>query len=122
MRRTEATDLRRATSPTSGDGEVWSRDPATGEIWRRHRAASANDVSAAVAAARRAQPAWAALGVRARALVLDRFRDVLVRRRAEVADVIRRENGRPVLETAGTEVLVTLDYARFYARAARREL
>ena len=109
-------------TPVAGDGEVVSRDPATGEIWRRHRAATVADVDAAVAAARRAQPAWAALGVRARAGHLDRFREVLVRRRAEVADVIRRENGRPVLEALGTEVLVTLDYARFYARVAPKEL
>ena len=102
--------------------EVVSRDPATGEVWRRHPAASESMVHAAVEAARRAQPAWAALGVRARARMLDRFRDVLVARRAEVADVIRRENGRPVLEALGTEVLVTLDYARFYSKVAAREL
>jgi acyl-CoA reductase-like NAD-dependent aldehyde dehydrogenase len=103
-------------------GEVVSRDPATGEVWRRHPAASAADVDAAVAAARRAQPAWAALGVGERARVLDRFRARLVARRAEVADCIRRENGRPALEAIGTEVLVTLDYARFYAKVAPREL
>ena len=109
-------------TPVAGDGEVWSRDPATGEIWRRHRAATADDVDAAVAAARVAQPGWAAQEVRARVRVLERFRDILVRRRAEVADIVRRENGRPLLEALGTEVLVTLDYARFYARIAPREL
>jgi succinate-semialdehyde dehydrogenase/glutarate-semialdehyde dehydrogenase len=101
---------------------VLSRDPATGEVWGRYPAATDADVAAAVATARRAQPAWAALGVAARARHLVRFRDVLVARRAEVADCIRRENGRPALEALATEVLVALDYARFYAQVAPREL
>ena len=110
------------TAATPGGAEVWSRDPASGDVWRRYPAATAFDVDAAVDAARRAQPAWAALGVRARAQCLERFRALLVKRRAEVADVVHRENGRPALEALGAEVLVTLDYARFYARIAPREL
>jgi succinate-semialdehyde dehydrogenase/glutarate-semialdehyde dehydrogenase len=110
----------RGVSP--GATHVLSRDPATGEVWRRHAAASGSDVDAAVARARSAGARWAATGVRARAAVLERFRQLLVRRRAEVASVIRRENGRPALEALGTEVLVTLDYARFYAGVAPREL
>lgn len=39
---------------------VESRDPATGEVWRRYTPATREEVRTAVEAARRAQPAWAA--------------------------------------------------------------
>src|SRR5688572_16197049 len=103
-------------------GEVVSRDPATGEVWRRHRSTTPEEVAGAVARARAAQPAWAATDVRARARVIERFRRVLLARRNDVADVITRENGRPGAEALAAEVLITLDYARFYARVAPRAL
>ena len=101
---------------------VESRDPFTGEVWARYDAATAEDVRAVVARARAAQTAWAAEGVAARARVLERFRRVLFARRAEVADVLRREVGKPASEALGSEVSVVLDFARFYARIAPKAL
>jgi succinate-semialdehyde dehydrogenase/glutarate-semialdehyde dehydrogenase len=86
---------------------VESRDPATGEVWRRTGAA-----------ARAAQPAWAATPVRERAALLERFRRVLYRRRREVAELLTRENGKPLASALTGEVLVVLEFARFYARQA----
>lgn len=101
---------------------VESRDPATGEVWRRFDAPQSMDVVRAVEKAREAQPAWAAMPVRERARVIAQFRRVLVSRRLEVATIISRENGKPVGEALATEVLVALDYAQFYARLAPKRL
>ena len=101
---------------------VESRDPATGEVWRRYEAASPEVVHAALRRAREAQRAWAATSLDERARMLGRFHDVLYARREEVARTIMRENGKPAAEALGTEIIVVLDYAKFFARAARREL
>src|SRR5262249_61936495 len=45
-----------------------------------------------------------------------------VARRAEVADPIRRENGKPAVEAPVAEIMVTLDMARFLAKKAPRLL
>ncbi len=94
---------------------VESRDPATGVVWRRHEPSTASDVAAALSAARRAQTGWRAVPLEDRAEFLERFRRALYARRAEVAETISRECGKPPVE-ALSEVLVTLDFARFYRR------
>jgi len=101
---------------------VESRDPATGEVWRRYSAATSGEIARAVDLARGAQPAWAALPVAERAGALRRFHRVLYRRRLDVVGVLTRENGKRASEALGGEVLIALDYARFYARTARRTL
>ncbi|MDQ6827487.1 MAG: aldehyde dehydrogenase family protein, partial [Gemmatimonadota bacterium] len=101
---------------------VESRDPATGLVWRDYEAASATDVTRTVAAARRAQLAWGATPVRERARVLEHFRRALFARRREVAELICRENGKPPSEAMGTEVMLVLDFARFYRDRAPRLL
>ena len=96
---------------------VESRQPSTGEVWRTFPSATPDEVLAAVAAARTAQPAWAAqpLGVRINAL--RRFHDVVFTRRVEIAELISRETDKPVGEAMGTEVSVVLDDAKFQQRA-----
>ena len=101
---------------------VESRDPATGEVWRRYEAPQSASVVHAVETARRAQASWAATPVGDRARIIERFRHVLVARRLEVATIISRENGKPVGEALATEVLVALDYAQFFAKLAPKRL
>jgi succinate-semialdehyde dehydrogenase/glutarate-semialdehyde dehydrogenase len=106
--------------PEQATREPESRDPVTGEIWRFHAAASAEEVRRAVESARAAQPAWAARPVAERARAVELVRRALYRRRAEAASIIQRENGKPAAEAMASEVLVTLDLARFYASEAER--
>ncbi|MFN2398265.1 MAG: aldehyde dehydrogenase family protein [Gemmatimonadaceae bacterium] len=101
---------------------VESLDPATGEVWRSHTVLGGSEVRGLMDVARRAHPAWAAMAVRERARVLARFQRVLYGRRHEVADLIRRENGKAAPEALATEVMVVLDLAATYAALARREL
>lgn len=103
-------------------GEVASRDPVTGEVWQRHPSLDAAAVRDALARARHAQPAWAARPLRDRVAMLRRFHRVLYERRAEVAEVVRREMAKPVVEALATEVAVALDFARFYAAHAHEVL
>jgi succinate-semialdehyde dehydrogenase/glutarate-semialdehyde dehydrogenase len=110
------------SSPLPSSRPVESRDPATGEVWRRFEAASVDEVAGAVAEARRAQRAWAATPVRQRARVLERFRRALFRRRGEAAALITRENGKAPESALSGEVLATLEFARFYAREAPARL
>jgi acyl-CoA reductase-like NAD-dependent aldehyde dehydrogenase len=97
---------------------VESRNPATGEVWRRYPSASREEVLAAVRKARMAQSAWAAQPVAMRVLALRRFHKSLYRRRKEVADALTGENGKPAAEALANEVAIALDFARFYADRA----
>jgi succinate-semialdehyde dehydrogenase/glutarate-semialdehyde dehydrogenase len=77
----------------------------------------ATDVEAAFAAARAAQPGWAATPPAARAAVLLRFHDLLLARRPEVLDLIQAETGK----SRGDAYLEVADVAltaRYYARRA----
>lgn len=82
----------------------------------------AQSVNAAVAAAREAQPAWAATSPIARARTISRFHDVLYRRRHEIAALVTAESGKPLTDALGVDVLVSLDFAAWTARTAPRFL
>jgi succinate-semialdehyde dehydrogenase/glutarate-semialdehyde dehydrogenase len=92
---------------------VVSVNPATGETLRELECTSDAEVRAAVERARAAQPAWAALGVRARIAILREFQGRLFEKKSEVARQITLEAGKPQIEALLTEVLVVLDAARF---------
>jgi acyl-CoA reductase-like NAD-dependent aldehyde dehydrogenase len=93
--------------------KVVSVNPATGETLREFECASERDVQAAVARAHAAQPAWNDLGVRGRVAILREFQRLLHERKSEVAALITREAGKPMVEALLTEVLVVLDSTRF---------
>jgi succinate-semialdehyde dehydrogenase/glutarate-semialdehyde dehydrogenase len=84
--------------------------------------AESTTASAAIARAREAQPGWRALPLQARVQCLERFRRLLYERRADVAALIARENGKSVGEATMTEVATTLDMARFFGRIAPERL
>lgn len=102
-----ATDLQIAAR------KITSVNPATGESLRELNCASDQDVHAAVDRARRAQPAWSALGVSKRADFLRKFQRLLHEEKSDVATLITTEAGKPKVEALLTEVVVALDAARF---------
>lgn len=97
---------------------IVSTNPATGEVLGELACAAPEDVHAAVARARTAQPNWQATPVPERVAVLRRFQQLLSERRNEVASLICREAGKPAAEALATEVLVVLDAAQFCIRNA----
>ncbi|MCE9591004.1 MAG: succinylglutamate-semialdehyde dehydrogenase [Planctomycetes bacterium] len=86
----------------SGDAFT-SHDPATGDFVWEGRAASADDVAEAVAAARRAFDGWAGTPLEQRAEYLRRFAARLESDKAALASTISRETGKPLWESL-TEV------------------
>lgn len=88
----------------AGQGEAFdSLNPVTQESVWSGQGASAEQVEAAVAAARAAFPAWARLSLEARIAVLERFAATLKTRADELAHCIGEETGKPLWESA-TEV------------------
>ncbi|WP_336920784.1 succinic semialdehyde dehydrogenase [Aquipuribacter sp. SD81] len=69
-------------------------DPATGGVLARVRSHTADDVPAVLARARAAQPAWQALGPAARARVVRRVHDLVVRGREDLADTVQDVTGK----------------------------
>jgi acyl-CoA reductase-like NAD-dependent aldehyde dehydrogenase len=97
-------------------------NPATLEEVGSIEVQTAADVEAAVERAHKAQPAWAELGIQARARYLERAVRVLLARQEEFIDVICSETGKPRLEALATEILTACDALQFYAKRARHIL
>jgi acyl-CoA reductase-like NAD-dependent aldehyde dehydrogenase len=98
-----------------------SYDPATGEVVGSVTVTPAEDVAAVVAAARRAQPAWAALGRDARAEQVARASQAAAARVHELAELICREMGKD-LGRARSEAGGVTQGAGHLARAAAQAL
>jgi acyl-CoA reductase-like NAD-dependent aldehyde dehydrogenase len=105
-----------------GAGRITSINPATGEMLGEIESTSAHEVTAAVARAREAQPAWQAMGVHARVVALRKFQQLLEQTKSDIARQITLEAGKPLAEALTTEVLVVLDAARFLIENAYRLL
>src|ERR1700687_4944574 len=84
-----ATDLQIAAR------KIVSTNPATGEALHEFECPAGAEVHAAVAGARAAHPAWAAMGVSKRIAILREFQFLLHREKSEVAQLVTREAGKP---------------------------
>ncbi|GAA4626468.1 CoA-acylating methylmalonate-semialdehyde dehydrogenase [Actinoallomurus vinaceus] len=98
------------TGTAERQGDVY--DPATGQVAGRVDFASADEVNAAVAAAREAFPAWRDASLAKRANVLFAFRELVNRHRDELAAVITSEHGKVRADAAG-EVARGLEVVEF---------
>ncbi|SBT07681.1 Delta-1-pyrroline-5-carboxylate dehydrogenase [Candidatus Accumulibacter aalborgensis] len=83
-------------------------------------AASVADVSAALAVAQAAFPAWEATPASERAAVLERASDLMQGRLPELVTLIVREGGRTQAD-AVSEVREAIDFCRYYAAQAREK-
>ncbi len=93
-------------------------NPATGEVLARIAVSGPAEVDQAVAAASRAQPAWAALTGAQRGRVLRRAADLLRSRNAELARTETLDTGRSIQETAAVDVLSGADCLEYYGGLA----
>ncbi|MEV0229441.1 aldehyde dehydrogenase family protein [Nonomuraea sp. NPDC050786] len=85
--------------PASDGRTLDSINPATGEVWARIPAGGPRDAEAAVAAARRAFPAWSALPALARVGYLRKVSEVFADNAEELARLETRDNGRILRDT-----------------------
>ena len=82
--------------PETSSDTFESRNPATGEVLGRVPFSTREQVDAAVAAARAAQPAWAALPDKERQARLMRVAEVLKAHAEDLAQWVTREQGKPL--------------------------
>ncbi len=94
-------------------------NPTTEAVIAEVTAGHPEDVDAAVAAARRALPAWQALSGRERAVYLEGFAEALSRRREALMHLSSTNNGK-VLAEAGIDLDDAIACYRYYAGEARR--
>jgi succinate-semialdehyde dehydrogenase/glutarate-semialdehyde dehydrogenase len=94
-------------------------DPATGEEITTVAAGTPADATAAVDAADRAQRDWAREGPRDRAEILRNCWSTLVDHTAELAELITREHGKPLVDARG-EVTYAAEFFRWNSEEAVR--
>ena len=108
--------------PNVQASEIISINPATLEELARFPVATGDDVKAAVARARAAQPAWAALSFRNRARYVLKARRALYDRQNEIIGLLSQETGKPAFEALTTEVLPTCDLMSHFAAKSEKIL
>lgn len=91
-------------------------NPATGEVFAKVARASQEQALQAVAAAKAAQPGWAAVPLDERRAMLHRLADGIDARADEIARTMVREQGKPLAEAAG-EVAFACAFVRYFADA-----
>jgi acyl-CoA reductase-like NAD-dependent aldehyde dehydrogenase len=96
--------------------------PSTGELLGVVDAATAEDVAAAAALARRGQPLWASVPVAARAQALRRAAQAVLDEVDPLAELLARETGRPRTEVLLAELLPAVSGLHALADAAPRAL
>jgi acyl-CoA reductase-like NAD-dependent aldehyde dehydrogenase len=108
----------------SSDGSVFGvSNPFDGEVWAKVPTATAEDVDAAVAAARRAfnEGPWAQSMPLMRAALLRKLGDLITEHAAELATVQIRENGKLVREV-GDQAKALANNCYFYAGVAQNPI
>lgn len=89
-------------------------NPFTGKVWARLSAAGDSDVAKAAAAAKQAQPGWAATNGVTRALILNRIADVIAAHADKMAVFESTDNGKVIRETV-PQMHFAARLFRFYA-------
>ena len=102
---------------SSGDEVLETIDPATEEPFATVPAGTSEDVDRAVAAAREAQPEWAAKKPTERAEILRNVAAALEEHAEDLAEVGTRDQGKPVSSSAGG-AYGTASFFEYFAGAA----
>ena len=94
-------------------------NPATGAQILRVAADGPREVAASYAAAREAQPRWAATPIRKRIVAIERFRELVVARTEALARTLTQEVGKPIRQSRNElgGLVARLDF--FIAESAR---
>jgi acyl-CoA reductase-like NAD-dependent aldehyde dehydrogenase len=96
------------------------RSPATLEPLGEAFLASDDDCRQAVAAAREAYPRWSRMPLGQRKKIFRAARKVLLQRSRELAELVSREKGTPIVESTAVDVLAGLEILEYYGHNLRR--
>ena len=94
-------------------------NPANGQQIASLANATADDATAAVAAANKAMPAWQALPAKKRSRILRRWFDLVMQHKADLSAILTAEQGKPVNESLG-EIVYGANYIEWFAEEAKR--
>jgi len=97
-----------------GDANMEVINPATGLPFMSVPRGSVRQIEQAIAAAKAAQPAWAALSIGERRAYLSAFADAILANADEFARMLVREQGKPLAEASG-EIALTVAFVRHFA-------
>ena len=106
--------------PALGGEWLDNVEPATGAVYGRIARSGADDVEAAVTAARAAFPEWRAWSPAERRAVLHRLADKVAENAALLAEAEARDNGKPVSLATAVDIPRAEQNLRFYASAAEQ--
>ena len=107
--------------PASDQQRIDVTDPATGEVITSVASATVQDGLAAVEAAHQAFRPWAARPPRERAEMLRKAFDLMMRDREKLAELMTRENGKPLAESRA-EVAYAAEFFRWFSEEAVRNI
>lgn len=94
-------------------------NPATGQVIAKVADLGVSDTSAAIDAAYKAKPEWAAWTGKERAVVLRKWYDLMVAHADDLATILTMEMGKPWAEARG-EVLYGASFIEWFAEEAKR--
>ena len=76
-------------------------DPALGAETKRVALANGEEIAAAIASAKKAFPAWRDMSLAKRQAVIFNFRELLNRKKGELAEIITSEHGKVLSDALG---------------------
>jgi len=103
-------------------GKLESYNPATGELVGSVTTIEPGEVQGVVDEVAEVQPFWAQLSLSDRGRYMRRAADALVEQMEEVAELLTREQGKPITESYTMELLPTIDALHWCADAGPKIL
>jgi betaine-aldehyde dehydrogenase len=96
-------------------------DPSTGKPFATVALGTIEDVDRAVAIAKTAQTAWAAMSYGERSLALLKLADALEAKSEELVELESRNTGKPLKLSRGNDIPFSIDNLRYFASVMRRQ-
>ncbi|MBL7575863.1 aldehyde dehydrogenase (acceptor) [Peptoniphilus asaccharolyticus DSM 20463] len=96
-------------------------NPATGEVLSKIPQATNEDVDSAVEAAKKAFETFKDSTATERQALLNKIADVIEENADYLATIESMDNGKPIRETKGADILLAADHFRYFAATARMQ-
>ncbi len=107
---------------SASNDKIVVENPATLEALGEAFMASADDCRRAAEAARQAYPMWRNFPLHEKQKVFLKAKEVLLRRSSEIAELIAREKGSPLVESLTVEVFSILEALDYHGRSQKRSM
>ncbi|WP_342249148.1 NADP-dependent succinate-semialdehyde dehydrogenase [Sphingomonas sp. OTU376] len=103
-----------------GDGRsIAVTNPSTGAVLGHVPSLGAEETKRAIAAAKKAQPAWRALTAKARAVKLRRLFELMIENQEDLARIMTAEQGKPIAESR-SEIAYAASFIEWFAEEGKR--